>query len=190
MVSASYLRLVPHQEAPTKVCWSECNRSALIRVPLGWSNVDNLAMKVNPQQKVRYENKDSRQTVELRSPDGSAFVHFLLAGITLAAEWGLNHPKEALEIAKQTYVAVNIHSSGNEHLADLPTSCAESAELLLKEKSLYVRDGIFTEKIIENTANLLQNENDREMNQRLFALPEEERLAESRRIMHRALHRH
>lgn len=190
MVSASYLRLVPHQEAPTKVCWSECNRSALIRVPLGWTNVSNLTQKVNPQQKTLLENKECRQTVELRSPDGSAFVHFLLAGITLAAEWGLNHPKEALELAETNYVAVNIHSSANDHLSDLPTSCSESAELLLKEKELYVRDNIFTQKIIDNTASLLQNENDREMNQRLFALPDEERLIESRRIMHRAIHKH
>ncbi len=188
MVSASYLRLVPHQEAPTKVCWSECNRSALIRVPLGWTNVNNLTMKVNPQQKVKYENKDCRQTVEIRSPDGSAFVHYLLAGVALAAEWGLNHPKEALEIAKINYVAVNVHSIPNDHLKDLPPSCAESADLLIKEKDLYIRDGVFTQKIIDNTAKLLLAENDREMNKNLFSLPEEERLTESRRIMHRAIH--
>ena len=32
----SYFRLVPHQEAPTSVCWGDCNRSVLVRVPLGW----------------------------------------------------------------------------------------------------------------------------------------------------------
>jgi glutamine synthetase len=51
MVSSSYLRLVPHQEAPTKVCWSQSNRSALIRVPLAWTNTNNLAMKLNPTAK-------------------------------------------------------------------------------------------------------------------------------------------
>ncbi len=34
---ASYLRLVPHQEAPTSICWGDRNRSVLVRVPLGWS---------------------------------------------------------------------------------------------------------------------------------------------------------
>ncbi|MDR2413407.1 MAG: glutamine synthetase family protein, partial [Odoribacteraceae bacterium] len=34
---ASYLRLVPHQEAPTTVCWGDRNRSVLVRVPLGWT---------------------------------------------------------------------------------------------------------------------------------------------------------
>ena len=31
----SYFRLVPHQEAPTNVCWGDRNRSVLVRVPLG-----------------------------------------------------------------------------------------------------------------------------------------------------------
>ena len=32
----SYFRLVPHQEAPTNICWGDRNRSVLVRVPLGW----------------------------------------------------------------------------------------------------------------------------------------------------------
>ena len=35
----SYFRLVPHQEAPTNVCWGDRNRSVLVRVPLGWTAV-------------------------------------------------------------------------------------------------------------------------------------------------------
>ena len=33
----SYFRLVPHQEAPTNICWGDRNRSVLVRVPLGWT---------------------------------------------------------------------------------------------------------------------------------------------------------
>lgn len=36
-VPTSYFRLVPHQEAPTNICWGDRNRSVLVRVPLGWS---------------------------------------------------------------------------------------------------------------------------------------------------------
>ena len=36
-VPTSYFRLVPHQEAPTSVCWGDRNRSVLVRVPLGWT---------------------------------------------------------------------------------------------------------------------------------------------------------
>jgi thioredoxin reductase (NADPH) len=35
-IPTSYLRLVPHQEAPTNICWGDRNRSVLERVPLGW----------------------------------------------------------------------------------------------------------------------------------------------------------
>ena len=28
-VSSAYLRLVPNQEAPTRICWSDQNRSAI-----------------------------------------------------------------------------------------------------------------------------------------------------------------
>ena len=38
-IPTSYLRLVPHQEAPTNICWGDRNRSVLIRVPLGWNGV-------------------------------------------------------------------------------------------------------------------------------------------------------
>lgn len=40
-VPTSFLRLVPHQEAPTYICWGDRNRSALVRVPLGWNNMDD-----------------------------------------------------------------------------------------------------------------------------------------------------
>jgi len=35
-IPTSYLRLVPHQEAPTNICWGDRNRSVLVRIPLGW----------------------------------------------------------------------------------------------------------------------------------------------------------
>jgi len=56
------------------------NRSALIRVPLGWIKGRNLAMKVNPLENTPFEDSKDRQTVEFRSPDGSALVHMLPAG--------------------------------------------------------------------------------------------------------------
>lgn len=188
-VSASYLRLVPHQEAPTKVCWSAMNRSALIRVPLGWRNVDDLTKKVNPQQTEPLKNKINRQTVELRSPDGSCNTHLLLAGITMAAEWGMTNEKESLDIANQCEVEVNIHeSSGYQDLSELPTSCAESSEILLQHRNLY--EDVFPSRVISWVASQLDHENDRTLNRRLMSLPDDEKLTGSRRIMHRDLHKH
>lgn len=190
-VSSAYLRLVPNQEAPTRICWSDLNRSAMIRVPLGWSKMNNLAQKLNPKQKADFPKSDKRQTIELRSPDGSAIGHLLLAGITMAAEWGLTNP-ESLKIANEYYVSGNIFQDEKllNKLPALPRSCVESARILLKKRNLYERESIFPSSIIEYVVKLLQTENDENMNQHLADLPTEDRLHETRRIMHKDLHRH
>jgi len=190
MVTASYLRLVPHQEAPTRVCWSEMNRSALIRVPLGWNNLSNLASVVNDCPVEPLEKRLYRQTVEIRSPDGSANAHLLLSGITMAAEWGLSNKEKSLDIAKNSYVSTNIHKSSIENeLPELATSCVESSEELLQHRELYERDDVFPPQVISYVAAQLQNENDKDLNQRLLSLPDDEKLKESRRIMHRDIHK-
>lgn len=187
-VAASYLRLVPGQEAPTKVCWSQSNRSSLIRIPLAWSKTKNLAKKINPQETDEIAYSDSRQTIEFRSPDGSALIHLILAGITLAIEWGLNNPERSLQIAEK-YKITDEPESFQKNFEVLGKSCVESAEKLLQKRKHYERDGIFPPEVIDYYANFLLAENDKDLNQRLISLPEEERLIESRRIMHRNLHK-
>jgi glutamine synthetase len=198
-VSSAYLRLVPNHEAPTRVCWSDLNRSALIRVPLGWTNVPNLARKVNPR-----ETGDSRglaggrQTVELRSPDGSALIHLALAGIVMAANWAFGGDRSLfkeygpLELADKLYVKGNIFSDKEllKKLPILPASCVESGRLLLKKRDLYERDDIFPPSVIDYVARMLQAENDEFMNKQLAGLPAHERLHEIRKIMHKDLHKH
>ena len=106
----SYLRLVPHQEAPTTVCWGDRNRSALVRVPLGWSADVDMCSIINP----------------------------------------LEHGFEiynAEQLAKDTYVAVNIHKdefAGTvAHLDSLPASCVASAERLRQHRAIYEARGVF-----------------------------------------------
>ena len=190
-VSSAYLRLVPNQEAPTRICWSDFNRSAMIRVPLGWAQVNDLGRKLNPQQTESAQNSEGRQTVELRSPDGSAITHLLLAGMTMAAEWGLSHP-EALDIAEKLYVKGNIFENAEllKQLPVLPKSCVESAQLLLDKRALYERLDVFPSSIIEYVARLLKMERDEKMNKYLADLPADDRLHETRKIMHKDLHRH
>jgi glutamine synthetase len=190
MLSASYLRLVPNQEAPTKVCWSEFNRSALIRVPLGWGGVNNLASNLNLQQKEQLTDIPGRQTVELRSPDGSANAHLLIAGITMAVEWGLQNQKRALEKASFCHVDMNIHDNDYfDMLPEISSSCVESSEKLLQKRDHYERNNIFPHNLIDYVINTLHSENDRDLNRRLLSLPEGEKQRESRRIMHRDIHR-
>ena len=190
-VSSAYLRLVPNQEAPTRICWSDLNRSAMIRVPLGWSKISNLSQKLNRQQKIEYRDPEGRQTVELRSPDGSAIVHLLLAGMTLAAEWGLTN-SQSLGIAKKLYTKGNIFQDQKllRKLPALPGSCVESAERLLQKREMYERDHIFPASVIDYIVQLLKKEADAGMNAYLIDLPADDRLLETRKIMHKDIHRH
>lgn len=190
-VPSSYLRLVPNLEAPTHIFWSELDRSAMIRVPLGWTNTGNLARMINPQEKRPFQNSEARQTVELRSPDGSAHIHLLLAGITMAAEWGMNN-KNSTELAEK------YHSGGKrikekkrlESFPLLPSSCVESGRMLLKKREFYERDGIFPPTVIDYVAQLLQAENDDELMQKIAKLPKKDRLYELRKLMHKDLYLH
>ncbi len=190
-VSSAYLRLVPNQEAPTRICWSDMNRAAMIRVPLGWSKLENLASALNPQQRTKFDETEGRQTVELRSPDGSAIVHLLLAGITLAAEWGLAHG-ESLEVAEKLYAdsATFRNPERLQQLPVLPKSCMESARLLVQKRACYERDEVFPPSLVDYVSKLLLAENDEDMNQYLSDLPADDRLHETRKIMHKDLHRH
>ncbi len=190
-VSSAYLRLVPNQEAPTRVCWSDMNRSAMIRVPLGWSALSNLASALNPKHVSPAVPNGQRQTVEIRHPDGSALVHLLLAGITLAAEWGLKSG-EADSIARDLYVSGNIFQNDVMlgKLPALPKSCVESSRILLMKRSLYEREEVFPPSIIEYVAGMLEAEHDEQMNRVLIDLPADDRLHETRKIMHKDLHKH
>ena len=197
-VSSAYLRLVPNQEAPTRICWSDLNRSAMIRVPLGWSKLPHLAKRLNPQETKPFQEASSRQTVELRSPDGSAITHLLLAGIVMAADWGFRDDDSLfkkdlpLELAEKLYVKGNVFTDPAllQKLPALPRSCVESSRVLLEKRDLYERDGIFPPSIIDYMARLLQAENDEAMNRKLADLPADDRLHETRKIMHKDLHRH
>ena len=170
MNPTSYFRLVPHQEAPTNICWGDRNRSVLVRVPLGWTKPVNMISDANPQEKGDIIDFSDKQTVELRSPDGSADIYLLLAGMTVAARHGFEM-KNALDIAKQTYVDINIfneeHKEKQNSLANLPQSCVESAENLQKHKNIYLDKGVFTKAILNQLITQLQAFNDKNLRQEI-----------------------
>jgi glutamine synthetase len=166
MIPTSYFRLVPHQEAPTNICWGDRNRSVLVRVPLGWGSKHDMITDANPREKETQEGFGSRQTVEFRCPDGSADIYLLCAGLTVAARHGLEM-KNALEFAEKTYVDVNIfeeqHKSRVSQLEQLPLSCWNSAEALEKQRSIYEEYGVFPPKIINGLIKYLKNFNDQNL---------------------------
>lgn len=169
----SYFRLVPHQEAPTSICWGDRNRSVLVRVPLGWTGKNNMLQLANPLETDKYVVPD-KQTVELRSPDGSADVYLIIAGLIVAARLGLQNV-EALEIAKRCYVDVNIHNDENKEkmlsLEQLPASCYESALCLEKNRSLYEAEGVFAPVLIDGIIKQLKSFNDVDIRKEIAANP-------------------
>ena len=159
----SYFRLVPHQEAPTNICWGDRNRSVLVRVPLGWSAKTDMCMLANPLESPANYDTTQKQTVEMRSPDGSADIYQLIAGLAVACRHGFEI-QDALAIAEKTYVNVNIHKEENagklKTLAQLPDSCAASADCLEKHRSFFEKYNVFSPAMIDGIITKLRTYND------------------------------
>ncbi|MDL2319531.1 glutamine synthetase family protein [Alistipes sp. OttesenSCG-928-B03] len=171
----SYFRLVPHQEAPTNICWGDRNRSVLVRVPLGWTSKNDMSALANPVEKAITPNTAQKQTVEIRSADGSADVYQLLAAVCVAARYGFELP-DALKIAERTYVDVNIHSAEHSDrvaaLEQLPDSCEASSAQLERQRAAYEAHGVFDARMIDSLVETLRAFADGDIRARIKANPE------------------
>ena len=158
----SFRRLVPHQEAPTSLCWSFSNRSALVRVPLGWTTDIDMAAICNPGEKTRKRNFSEKQTFEWRASDATADIYLLMSALCVAARHGFEM-EDALEVAEKTYVGlgVNIHDASNkallESLKQLPANCAEAGAELEKMRDVYEAHGVFTSDVVDYQVKYLSN---------------------------------
>ncbi|HHB80091.1 MAG TPA: glutamine synthetase [Saprospiraceae bacterium] len=170
-VPTSYLRLVPHQEAPTMICWGDSNRSVLVRVPLGWVAKTQMIKDANPQEIGEIPYIKGKQTVEFRVPDGSADLYHLMAGLILAGREGIL-AKDSLSRAQELYVNVNIfddkHKDILERLDALPTSCAQSADYLERDRDFYQNSQVFPKGTIDAFIKKLKDYNDNDLSERLF----------------------
>jgi glutamine synthetase len=189
-VAASYLRLVPGQEAPTRICWGRHNRSSLVRIPLSFRTAERMDRVINLTEAGPYPADLSRPTVEYRSPDGSAFVHELLAAVTICAAEGLVSP-EAAELARRLEVRGNIYEQPEllERLDQLPATAMEAARRLRASRGFFEERG-FPPRLIDVLIEKLEGEEDIGLSAKLRALPAAQRLSESRRLMHKDLHKH
>ena len=172
----SYFRLVPHQEAPTNVCWGDRNRSVLVRVPLGWAADVDMCHAANPLEKQDTRDTSIKQTVEMRSPDGSADLYQLLAGLCVACRHGFEI-ENALELAERTYVNVNIHAAENANrlatLAQLPDSCVASASCLEKQRKTFEEYGVFAPAMIDGIIAQLRAFDDVNLRKNIEGYPDE-----------------
>ena len=173
-VPTSYFRLVPHQEAPINVCWAYRNRSALVRIPLGWLNAAGMVKDANPGSAA--PKVEQTQTVEFRSADGSANLHFLMAGLCVAARRGFER-SDALAFADKYFVDKNIYHKENasiiEKLPKLPSSCWGSAEALEQSRAVFEAKGVFTPQVIDGLVKRLKSYDDRNLSEKLFGKEEE-----------------
>ena len=172
----SYFRLVPHQEAPTNVCWGDRNRSVLVRVPLGWAADVDMCRAANPLEPQANYDTSQKQTVEMRSPDGSADLYQLLAGLCVACRHGFEM-SNALEVAERTYVNVNIHAAENADrlatLAQLPDSCVASAACLERQRQIFEEYGVFAPAMIDGIIAQLRAFDDLKLRKEIEGYPDE-----------------
>lgn len=100
----------------------------------------------------------------MRSPDGSADLYQLIAGLAVACRHGFEI-ENALEIAEKTYVNVNIHKKENEdklkQLAQLPDSCAASADCLEKQRAIFEQYHVFSPAMVDGIISKLRSYEDR-----------------------------
>lgn len=154
----SYLRLIAQKESPMHVCWGVRNRLALIRIPL-WSSFKRADTNV----------ENCLKGFEYRAPDAFANPYLLFAGILVAADYGLENPKESMEIADELNVEVLERKPRNDRL--LPSSCDEAAMNLEKERRFYEAYGIFPKKLIDETINKLRTFKDKNLRRELTSNP-------------------
>ena len=174
-VPTSYLRLVPHQEAPTNICWGDRNRSVLVRVPLGWTSKTDMCQVANPYERPSLMDTTGKQTVEMRSPDASADIYQLLASLCVAVRHGFEMPN-ALEVAEKCYVDVDIHKAEYKDkvaaLKQLPDSCVSSAETLDSQREYFEKYDIFSPKMIDGVIARLKSFEDRDLRDRIAKNPD------------------
>jgi len=156
----SYMRFIARKESPMHICWSARNRLALIRIPLWWSF-----------RKSKEEMDANRETFEYRAPDALANPYLLLAGITVAVNYGLKNPEEALEKAKELHIEES--ATERKPLKILPRSCGESAQNLEKDRRLYEAYNIFPEKLIDKTVETLKSYRDKNLLKELTDKPDQ-----------------
>jgi glutamine synthetase len=155
----SYLRFMARKESPMHICWSARNRLALIRIPLWWSF-----------KKTSENAENCRKTFEYRAPDAFANAYLLLAGLTVAADYGLKNSKDSLKLAEDLHV--DAAESKNKDLKVLSRSCSESAENLEKDRHYYEANGVFPKKLIDDDVKKLRAFGDKYMWKELSSKPE------------------
>jgi len=107
-----------------------------------------------------------KQTVEIRSADGSADIYLLIAALAVACRYGFEM-ENAQQVADNTYVNVNIHEAENAEKAakldHLPANCGESADALQQHRHIYEQYGVFAPRMIDGIIKNLKSFDDKDL---------------------------
>ena len=125
----SYRRLVPGYEAPTILVYSQRNRSACVRVPFTGANA-------------------KAKRIEFRTPDPSCNPYLSLAAILLAGVDGVRNKIDPPEPVDEDIYRFATSEHGRQ-LQATPRSLVESLDALEDDYEFLVRDGVFTEDLID-----------------------------------------
>jgi glutamine synthetase len=135
-----------------------------------------MVRNANPRDESPEYEGISKQTIEIRSPDGSADIYHLFAGLIVAGLHGLEM-ENGLEKADSLYVDVNIFKEENkkrmEMLEKLPDCCYGSAALLEKKRAYFEKDGVFPRRTIDSFIARLRAYNDQGLSERLYGKTDE-----------------
>jgi glutamine synthetase len=128
----SFVRLGQAKEAPDAVKWGECDRSALVRLPVVAAAGEGRV--VTPP------------TVEFRLPDGSAHPHLLLAGVAQSMARARATP-DLDALLRATAATAAGEPAGK--AASLPRSFSEVGEALAQHRAVLEAGGVFPPVLID-----------------------------------------
>lgn len=178
-VPTSFLRFADGDESPEGIGWGDRDRTGLVRVPLAWAGdvLGGMVRHANPGQPVQLPEPElDPQTVELRLGDGSADIHLLMAAMAVAARRGLTDPDSLAR-------AERLEANNPRKLDQLPTSCAEAADALAKNRAAFEEDDVFPPELIDVVLQELRGHDDAKLHKRI-AKNDEARAELIRRYWH------
>ncbi|MHA1681348.1 MAG: glutamine synthetase family protein [Promethearchaeota archaeon] len=133
----SYKRLVPGYEAPTYLCWSKRNRSAMIRVPM-----------YKP-------GKEKATRIELRSPDPTCNLYLAFAVMLGAGLKGIEEGIEPPAPVDKNIFSLSEEQKKAENITALPGSLGDA--ITQAENSAFLKD-VLGEYVFENYIKLKKME--------------------------------
>ena len=125
----SYRRLVPGYEAPINLVYSRRNRSACVRIPMATSS-------------------SKAKRIEYRTPDPSANPYLAFAAVLLAGIDGVMNRIDPLPPVDENIYKMAQSEQGR-RIKNTPTTLDEAVNSLEADHEFLLRDGVFTEDLIE-----------------------------------------